>query len=283
MRRHKGRPNDVIVGVKTALCLRPLQPTMGAMNEPNTALKAVRVGLRMSQDDLARAVREAGNHSGEPNDCTKRLVQRWEAGVVKSPRAVYVRALEAATGQPIENLGFESAEVRYGLNRNEALGMAASTAIPLSETERGASSGPLTGIWLSRYEYVSSSREDQTFTSQHYVVMLHRGSRLQVRSLPETAPGRVLMELTVNGQVVTGTWSEETNPDGYYRGSVYHGAIQMLLDPTEHRMTGKWVGFGRNFDLNTGPWSLELVTAETSKEAMAEYNRPVPTEANPAS
>jgi hypothetical protein len=40
-------------------------------------------------------------------------------------------------------------------------------------------------------------------------------------------------------------------------------------------MSGKWVGFGRDFDLNTGPWSLELVTADTSKEALAKYNRPV--------
>lgn len=247
-----------------------------AMTEPNTALRAVRMGLRMSQDELARAVRQAGHHAGEPNDCTKRLVQRWEAGVVKAPRAIYVRALEAATGQPIENLGFESAEVRYGLNRNEALGMAAAAAIPLAEAERGAASGPLTGIWRSRYEYVSSSRENQTFASQHYVVILHHGARLQLRSLPETAPGRVLMELTVNGQVVTGTWSEETNPGGYYKGSVYHGAIQMLLDPTGHRMSGKWVGFGRNFDLNTGPWTLELITSDTSTTAMAEYNRPVP-------
>jgi hypothetical protein len=101
-----------------------------------------------------------------------------------------------------------------------------------------------------------------------------------VRSLPGTATGRVLMDLTVNGQVVTGTWTELTEPDGYYQGSTYHGAIQMLLDPTGHRMTGQWAGFGRDFDVNTGPWSLELVTADTSKEAMAKYNRPVEDESD---
>ena len=62
------------------------------------------------------------------------------------------------------------------------------------------------------------------------------------------------MDLTANGQVLTGTWTEETNPAGYYHGAVYHGAIQLLLEPTGRRMTGKWVGFGRDFDLNTGPW-----------------------------
>jgi hypothetical protein len=152
--------------------------------------------------------------------------------------------------------------------------MAGAEDIPVTEAIE-ASSGPLTGIWLSRYEYVSSGRGNQTFSNSHYVVLLHRGARLQVRSLPGTAAGRVMMDLTVNGQVVTGTWTEQTNPEGYYQGSVYHGAIQMLLEPTGHRMSGKWVGFGRDFDLNTGPWSLELVTADTDRAALAEYNRPV--------
>jgi hypothetical protein len=37
------------------------------------------------------------------------------------------------------------------------------------------------------------------------------------------------MDLTANGQVLTGTWSKETNPVGYYQGAVYRGAIQLLL------------------------------------------------------
>ena len=38
-------------------------------------------------------------------------------------------------------------------------------------------------------------------------------------------------------------------------------------------MVGKWVGFGRDFDLNTGPWTLELVSSDTSTEAMRRFNR----------
>ena len=81
------------------------------------------------------------------------------------------------------------------------------------------------------------------------------------------------MDLTVNGQVVTGTWTEQTSPADYYQGGVYHGAIQLLLDPTGRRMAGRWVGFGRDFDLNSGPWTLELVSADTGKAAMDKYNR----------
>ena len=62
------------------------------------------------------------------------------------------------------------------------------------------------------------------------------------------------MDLTINGQVITGTWTEETSPAGYYQGSTYHGAIQLLSDPAGYRLTGQWVGFGRDFDVNAGPW-----------------------------
>src|SRR5438067_13814753 len=126
------------------------------MSQPNTALQDVRHGLRWSQDELARAVRAAGERAGEPNGCTKRLVQRWEAGIVTTPRGVYVRALEAATGQPIENLGFQGpADERYGVDRDAALAMPGAEDVPVAEGLE-APSGPPTGIWLSTYEIVSS-------------------------------------------------------------------------------------------------------------------------------
>ena len=134
------------------------------------------------------------------------------------------------------------------------------------------SPGPLTGIWLSSYEYESTGR-GATFTSHHYVAVVQHGTRLQVRSTPGSR-SRLLMDLTANGQVLTGTWTEETNPAGYYKGAVYHGAIQLLLEPTGRKMTGKWVGFGRDFDLNTGPWTLQLITSTVTEETLKEYSKP---------
>ena len=84
-----------------------------------------------------------------------------------------------------------------------------------------------------------------------------------------------MMDLTVDGQVITGTWSEETDPDGYYAASVYSGAIHMLVDHTGHRMKGKWLGFNRDGGVSDGPWVLNLVSADTGKAAVEKYNRPV--------
>jgi hypothetical protein len=46
-------------------------------------------------------------------------------------------------------------------------------------------------------------------------------------------------------------------------------------------MRGQWVGYGRDFDLNTGPWTLELVSSDTSKEAIERYNRPTESAGTP--
>lgn len=236
------------------------------MAEPNTRLRSVRLAMHMSQAEMARAVRAAGDRSGEPNACSTRNIQRWEAG--DEPRGAYLRALERATGQPAENLGFRADE-RYGLD-TAALAMPGE-AWP--EPGEASAAAPLNGIWLSRYEYESSGRSGW-HRGAHYVLVIQHGGHLAVRSLPGTAPGRLLMELTVNGATVTGTWTEETDPGGYYQGAVYHGAIQMLAEPSGRKMAGKWAGFGREWEINTGPWSLELVTRDTSAEAQAEYNRP---------
>lgn len=186
-------------------------------------------------------------------------VERWETGAVP-PGDVLIAAAVAANDQ-------------YGLDAEQAMGIGDGPWIPLADPQ--TAQGPLTGIWRSRYTYVSSSRGNQEFASEHYVVLIQYGSNLQVRSLPRTATGRVAMDLTVNGQVVTGSWTEQTDPEGHYGGSVYHGAIQMLVGATEDRLAGRWVGYGRDFDVNTGEWSLKLVTNSAGRDAQEQWDRPV--------
>src|SRR5205823_2696423 len=99
--------------------------------------------------------------------------------------------------------------------RRQAIGMAGAAAAAgwtIPEARAKGARGPLTGIWRSTYSYVSSSRGNKTFDSQHYVMVIQHGNRIQVRSLPKTATGRVTMDLTIDGQVITGTWEELTDP-----------------------------------------------------------------------
>lgn len=246
------------------------------MTTPNGALRAIRMGMLMSQDDFARAIRQAGVRAGVPNEATKRLVQRWEAGVITSPRPVYARALEAVTGMPIASLGFSVAVpharvTEDGHGGHDVIPDAANGEIHVRPGPAPAH-GNYSGVWLSRYEYHSSGR-GSTYTGQHYVVVLQHGDRLTVRSLPASAEGSLTMDLTVDGNVVTGTWVEQTDQSGYYRGARYYGAIQMLAEPTGRRIAGKWVGFGKEMDVNTGPWELVFMDASTNKATLDEYNR----------
>jgi hypothetical protein len=163
--------------------------------------------------------------------------------------------------------GFADADL--GMDRDRALADAGlNTELPLPDP--AAEYGPLSGIYLSVYEYYSSSR-DETLTSKHHVLVLQRGGQLVVRSLPASS-SQMAMSLTVNGQAVTGIWTEQTSLEGWYRGAVYHGGIQMLLEPPG-RMTGKWVGYGKDREVNSGVWTLTLVDADFSDDAVGRWNR----------
>ncbi len=243
------------------------------MTTPNNALRAARNARRMSQDDLARALREVGCDTA-----TKRLVQRWEAGTTLNPRATHIRALEQVMRMPIESLGFGAVEPGRSLSGDDANGHAVESAIGRVPHETTAATprpvvGSLNGVWLSRYEYYSSGR-DATFTAVHHVVVLQRADALTVRSLPGSAGSIMEMNLTMDGNIATGTWAERTDPDGYYRGATYHGAVQMLVEPTVTRMAGKWIGFGKSFDINSGPWELVLRDRSTSKATIDAFDRP---------
>jgi hypothetical protein len=234
----------------------------------NLALKQARERANLSQTGLAVRIQEWGFTTGEPNGCSRNMVQRWESGQTRCPQGRYLLALEAVLGQPAASLGF--ADQRYGMDRHQALadaGLDQGMPLPVPSGQYGA----MTGIWLSSYEYFSSGR-DQSFTGQHHVLVLQRGARLMARSLPASR-SLLSLDMTANGQVVTGTWTEQTDPAGYYQGAVYHGAIQLLTEPSGHRMTGRWIGFGRELEINDGPWTLTLVDSKITPEAVERWNR----------
>lgn len=63
-------------------------------------LRAIRIDLGYSQREFAELLRNAGAELGEPNRCTKRLVQKWEGGEHTAAMPNYQRALEHVTGVP---------------------------------------------------------------------------------------------------------------------------------------------------------------------------------------
>jgi hypothetical protein len=95
----------------------------------------------------------------------------------------------------------------------------------------------------------------------------HRKSRNS-----STIDSRLKLDLSVEGSVATGTWTERTSPTGYYKGAVYHGALQLVVDPMGRRMQGRWLGFGRDFQVNTGDWALTWVDGSLSRSTLRQYH-----------
>jgi len=178
----------------------------------------------------------------------------------------------AGVSEPAASPG-SGADIRYGMDRALALaeaGPGAAFPLPGRTADRY---GQRSGSCLSVYEYPSSGR-DSTFTSRHYVLVVQRGAQLAIRSVP--APGSQLsMDLSANGRIRTGTWAEQTRGDGRYRGAVYTGAIQLIEDdnPVPRRFAGKWAGFGKDGEMNTGPWSLTPVEQHLGEQAVERWNR----------
>jgi hypothetical protein len=142
----------------------------------------------------------------------------------------------------------------------------AATREPGSDAE----SSDLTGIWRSDYSYISSGRGAE-FNDSHFVVLRQKGQQLSVASLPHTSGSELSLSLTLRAMSLTGTWEEKTSASGYYKGAIYRGALQLLVSPSGSSMTGKWIGFGKNFAINTGDWSLTLETRSTSASALRRY------------
>ncbi|MGH3429485.1 MAG: XRE family transcriptional regulator, partial [Mycobacteriales bacterium] len=134
-----------------------------------------------------------------------------------------------------------------------------------------AGDGSLAGVWQSRYVYHTSSRQGE-FVGEHYVVLSQQENHLSGQSLPNSLNSLLTLDLSVSDSIVTGTWIERTSPTGYYKGAVYRGAIQLLIDPVGSRMIGRWLGFDKESNINTGDWELTRVAASTSKSVLREFH-----------
>jgi hypothetical protein len=129
----------------------------------------------------------------------------------------------------------------------------------------------LAGVWHSRYIYYSSGRA-QEFEGEHYVVVRQQENRLIGQSLPHSMGSRLRLHLSIDGSIATGTWTEQTSPTGYYEGAAYHGTLQLVINPMGRVMSGRWLGFGKNFKVNTGEWELTWMENSTSQRAMRQYH-----------
>lgn len=199
-----------------------------------------RLQLGWSQDRLAR---EACRAAGVGTEALGRQeIYRYEKGT-RTPRD-WLAPIAQALGMSVQVLG----------------------------GEHPSDAGSLSGIWYSRYTYVSTGQGE--VSRHHFLIMREVGNRVHAESLPGSNDSPIFLDLTRDGPALTGTWTERTAAEGYYRGAVYHGALQLLVELTGRSAAGMWVGFDKSFTVGSGPWSLTYETADTSRRAVSRFNRP---------
>lgn len=198
-------------------------------------------------------------------------------GLIARLELIDIQELARLTSTWSERLGAATSRRALLLKLSAALSMAAAAPAAADDSDHDSLprtatiDGDLSGIWHSRYRYSSTGRGSD-LQSEHYILMRHVGDRLFGQSLPSNNGSRVGLDLSVNGNVATGTWSERTSPAGYYRGSVYHGALQFVIDPLGKSMRGRWVGFNRESAVDSDLWHLDWVREDTGKGAQRDYH-----------
>ena len=142
---------------------------------------------------------------------------------------------------------------------------------PSAGRPRRKDAADLEGIWYSRYVYYNSRLEKET-EGEHYIVLRQQADCLIGQGLPHSMESKLRLDLSVEGSIATGTWMEQTSPSGYYKGATYHGTLQLIVNPMGRAMSGRWLGFGRNFKVNSGEWELTWVDGSTSQRTLRQYH-----------
>lgn len=230
-------------------------------------LRIARVNAGLSQEALAVLLRQYGAPAA-----SKRTVQRWEAGA--QPRGHYTRALAAALGMPHDDLVGAVVQDADGA-RHVRVG--APFTPPAESGDAAAGDGRLPGIWLCRYQYWSTGRSG-LFISQYHTILTLDGIDVTVTSLPPGSIPAMKMRLHLQRDILTGVFEEHTDTSGHYLGDVRWGAVQLIMAPSRRYMNGKWVAWGSGQVVNSGPWELIWLTADTADEVVARHSQPLPDE-----
>lgn len=119
----------------------------------------------------------------------------------------------------------------------------------------------LSGHWHCCYWYPSNTHAGFD-TSEYEVQAEQTGNQLVLQSLPTESGAYILVRLLVDGSYASGSWTENTAPNGEFKGMIYSGVLQLLIDNNEQHMIGKWVGIGQDLtrrapDVYDGRWEFK--------------------------
>jgi len=148
------------------------------------------------------------------------------------------------------------------------------------QEEDMSAANKFSGLWYCRYWYPSNDHPGEDI-SEYCARIEPSGRQFVLHSLSdmgETKGAYMLARFSVDDTVVTGSWLENTSPQGSFKGAMYSGVFQLLLDETATRIVGKWTGIGQEqgkMQVYTGRWEIARMPEEDVAKRMRKQHKPV--------
>ncbi len=116
------------------------------------------------------------------------------------------------------------------------------------------------GRWQCTY-WFPSNRFVGDEPSKYYMRSREEGDTLVFESEPNEEGSHMVVRLTIEDDIATGTWYENTAPNDEFKGATYSGTGQLTIDPKTRYLEGKWAGAGYDRKLGkkriySGNWEI---------------------------
>lgn len=109
------------------------------------------------------------------------------------------------------------------------------------------------GLWHSKYTYHNDI--ESSGVSEHEIKIYKTGNQVVLQSVPNKEKSYFVARLTIDENSLIGTWQEHSSPTGKYKGQIYYGAAQLLID-NDQKMHGKVIMINHELKIITGDWEV---------------------------
>jgi transcriptional regulator with XRE-family HTH domain len=220
----------------------------------NTALVKARTDARLSQDELARKVRDSGHALGKNNTCNRTTIARWESGHA-TPQPAMLHALEVALDLPASALGFGEAP--------EGIPWLGPPAFPAAA---------LAGEWVTVYQFTHSPDWGPDRQPCHHADIAHvtaeSDRHLRITNGPARTEGRAVpflneVEVQLSGRHLIGDWRNTSD-------TRYFGTVHLAALPGETVLSGYYTGLASDITVSMSPWRWVRLAGATADIVLAE-------------
>ncbi|HEY7348138.1 MAG TPA: hypothetical protein VH599_07430 [Ktedonobacterales bacterium] len=179
--------------------------------------------------------------------------------LVATQRMEYDQRAHYLTGAQLEQLAKAHRRTIRGSSKP------GSSVLPI---DQAGPPGPFTatnvsGIWHCRYWFPSNIRPGEEETSEYLVRIEREDDGFVLHSLPNKEQSSMVARFTIEGNIATGKWWEQTSPYGEFKGMMYRGSFELVVSKDYRQLTGGWVGPGRDGDaqkIYDGRWELTYMS-----------------------